>query len=170
MATGTLSRTILSNCFVAEFNIDGVVYEFKAEMDPGIQSFKSTTAVLSYRKLTQLTCTRVFRGKIGITAASITLDNRLGVTITAKLAADVDPATTIVGAGHWTQYRQDHDGTPVGHCVDERGSWGRCDCVDPGAVRKSLSIFPPVWRNHNSEEEFWKTCKTVAETADISGI
>ena len=101
MATGTLARTESSSRFIAKFDIDGVVYEFTADMVPSVQKFKSTAALLTYRDATQLIGTQVFQGAIGIAAATIIMEN--GATITAVLDTAVDPASTICGAGHWNE-------------------------------------------------------------------
>lgn len=98
---GTLARTESSSRFIAKFDIDGVIYEFTADMVPSIQKFESSAAVLTYRDERQLVGTQVFEGQIGIEAASIIFEN--GATITATLSPVVDPASTICGAGHWTE-------------------------------------------------------------------
>jgi hypothetical protein len=101
MATGAFTRTHSSSRFIARFDINGVIYEFTADMVPSIQTFKSEAAVLAYNDLRQLVGTQSFQGAIGISAAHVSLEN--GATITAILDALVDPASTICGAGHWTQ-------------------------------------------------------------------
>lgn len=63
--------------------------------------FAARYAVLEYADLGQLTTTRSLSGKIGTRDLTLKVEN--GVKITAMLDDHVDPASSISGAGTWTQ-------------------------------------------------------------------
>lgn len=86
---------------MASFEINDLLYNLACTVNPSIEHFDVKDAKIEFGSLDQLTTTRQFYGKIGKNQITMSLAN--GPKITGVLGKLMDPASSIVGQGTWTQ-------------------------------------------------------------------
>ncbi|KAF5328189.1 hypothetical protein D9619_013380 [Psilocybe cf. subviscida] len=86
--------------FAASFLIDGLLYTFSGRFTISLPEFKCKNATMIYGSPKQLTATRFYEGRIGITGIHFNLIN--GPVITGVLDEPMLPANSVGGTGVWT--------------------------------------------------------------------